>query len=134
MLTHSFCNACRCAMSVQQSRRSDEDWSALRTQGNWKIAVMPRSAIIDPVTFTANRTGSPRTFLRTNSDRVIPIRSRWRFDGWPPWFNPVPVDIRSKLTAKLLTIVFILYAHRKKNYSFHSASIHPPSLAINYEL
>ena len=32
-------------------------------------AVMPRSAIID---------------------RVLPIRSRWRFDGWPPGFRPVP--------------------------------------------
>ena len=45
---------------------------------------MPRSAIIDPVTFTANRTGSTRSRWRTNSDRVLPIRSRWRFDGWPP--------------------------------------------------
>ena len=62
---------------------------------------MPRSAIIDPVTFTANRAGSPRTRLRTNSDRVLPVRSRWRFDGWPPGFNPVPVNIRSKLTAQI---------------------------------
>ena len=63
--------------------------------------VMPRSAIIDPVTFTANRTGSTRSRWRTNSDRVFPIRSRWRFDGWPPGFKPVPVDIRSKLTARI---------------------------------
>ena len=62
---------------------------------------MPRSAIIDPVTFTANRTGSTRSRWRTNSDRVLPIRSRWRFDGWPPGFKPVPVDIRSKLTARI---------------------------------
>ncbi|KAL5506444.1 hypothetical protein EMCRGX_G008081 [Ephydatia muelleri] len=59
---------------------------------------MPRSAIINPVTFTSNRTGSTRSRWRTNSDRVLPIRSRWRFDGWPPGFKPVPVDIRSKLT------------------------------------
>ena len=32
MLTHSFCNACTCAMSIQQSRKSAGDWSALRTQ------------------------------------------------------------------------------------------------------
>ena len=53
------------------------------------------------VTFTANRTGSKRSRWRTNSDRVLPIRSRWRFDGWPPGFKPVPVDIRSKLTARI---------------------------------
>ena len=35
-------------------------------------SVMPRSAIIDPVTFTANRTGSTRSRWRTNSDRVLP--------------------------------------------------------------
>ena len=29
MLTHSFCNACT---SIQQSRKSAGDWSALRTQ------------------------------------------------------------------------------------------------------
>ena len=32
MLTHSFCNACTCAMSTQQSRKPAGDWSALRTQ------------------------------------------------------------------------------------------------------
>ena len=32
MLTHSFCNACMCAMSVQQSQKSAGDWSALRMQ------------------------------------------------------------------------------------------------------
>ena len=62
--------------------------------------ISSRSAIIDPVTFTANRTGSKRSRWRTNSDRVLPIRSCWRFDGWPPGFKPVPVDIRSKLTAR----------------------------------
>ena len=43
--------------------------------------VMPRSAIIDPVTFTINRTGSSRSRSRTNTDRILAIRSRWRFDG-----------------------------------------------------
>ena len=56
-------------------------------------------AAVDPVTFTANRTGSKRSRWRTNSDRVLPIRGR--FDGWPPGFKPVPVDIRSKLTARI---------------------------------
>ena len=31
MLTHRFCNACTCAMSIQV-RKSARDWSALRTQ------------------------------------------------------------------------------------------------------
>ena len=44
-------------------------------------AVMPRSAIIDPVTFTINRTGSSRSRSRTNTDRILAIRSHWRFDG-----------------------------------------------------
>ena len=44
-------------------------------------AVMPRSAIIDLVTFTINRTGSSRSRSRTNTDRILAIRSRWRFDG-----------------------------------------------------
>ena len=101
--------------------------------------MMPRSAIIDPVTFTANRAGLPRSRLRTNSDRALPIRSRWRFDSLPPGFNPVPVNIRSKLTAQMNNHrIYILCIKKfdtpQKNYSFHSASIHPPSLAINYEL
>ena len=92
-------------------------------------SVMPRSAIIDPVTLTANRTGSTRSRWRTNSDRVLPIRSHWRFDGWPPGFNPVPVDIRSKLTARIKFNNHLVYI---KRYSFHSASIHPPSLAVSF--
>ena len=82
----------------RQFKEEEEDVSLGKTV---VPAVMPRSAIIDPVTFTANRTGSTRSRWRTNSDRVLPIRSRWRFDGWPPGFKPVPVDIRSKLMARI---------------------------------
>ena len=43
--------------------------------------VLPRSAIIDPVTITANRTGSSRSPSRTVADRIQPTRSKLTVTG-----------------------------------------------------
>ena len=92
-------------------------------------SVMPRSTIIDPVMFTINHTGSSRSRSRTNTDRILAIRSCWRFDGGRlDSRRSRSIDTRSQLMAQ---------SNNHSNYksyikkvvtpqdddSFHSASI-----------
>ena len=67
-------------MSAKNSSR-ERPFTELHPRTHDPQAVLPRSAIIDPVTITANRTGSSRSSSRVVADRMQPIRSKLTVTG-----------------------------------------------------